>query len=344
MPRLKIILIVSEDIAIQSLPNEWDGHYIFMKPEEFYDFDYDPELHEVYPIGDKAYDIASEVINKPELGFCLELSDICNDKFVCRDTLQCMKDIPYKICDNNQIDWPEDPNIDLIAKPVGGSGSNGIHKVKHGDIVPNINENYIVELYIDDKYSRMFVDGYIFNGEIDMLCVADSIYKKDEPTVFDYFSFPSKYENTHIYDKVKQKYIEIVTELHELTKCDNQLIDIEFFIVGDTVKVMEINPRLGVNHIPMMYQVCGYCPWKTLENIYNNIKPEKTLTPKKGICLYNYLFDKEKGIYIHDTYNNHNVNIYSVLAHICHTYVYTTDESLSFEDLINMGRIEYKKI
>ena len=93
MPRQKIVLIVSNDIATSCLPDDWDGHYTLMTPEEFRNFNYDPVLHEVYPIGDKSYDTASEIINNPELGFCLKLSEICNNKFVCRNTLDCMKDI-----------------------------------------------------------------------------------------------------------------------------------------------------------------------------------------------------------------------------------------------------------
>jgi len=344
MSRTKVILIVSKDIAVTSVPKEWDGNYILMNPNDFYDFDYDPLIHEVYPIGDLAYDIAAEKINKPELGFSKELSEICNDKFRCRETLDSLKDIPYKICDNNKINWEESPNTKLIAKPVGGSGSNGIHVVKHGDTVPDIGENYIVELYIDDQYPRVFIDGYILNGEIDVLCLSESVYKKDNPTEFDYFVFPSQYNNTPMYDKIVKKYKEVVSELHDKTKCDNQIIDIEFFIVNDTVKVMEINPRIGVNHIPMFNEVCGYCPWKSLENIYNNIKPKKTLNKKKGICLYNYLFDNKKGIYLHKLNSGENIEIFTILAHICHTYIYTDSDNYSIDDLINLGRQEINKI
>ena len=342
MSRQKIVLAVSKDIVISCVPNEWEGHYVIMKPDDFYNFDYNPELHEIYPIGDRSYDVASEIINNPELGFCLKLSEICNNKFVCRQTLNCMKDIPYTICNNNIINWPEDPDTQLIAKPVGGSGSNGVHKVKHGDSVPDIGENYIVELYIDDKYTKVTMNGYIFNGEIGILCVCENIYKQDEPTKFDYFKFSKDYKNRDLYSKIKEKYISSISELHNLTGCNNQLIEIEFFIIDDKIKIMEINPRLGVNQIPLMHQICGYCPWKALENIYNNKHPEISFEPRNGIVLYNYLFDNEKGIFVNN--NIDNVNIFSVFAHICHTYISSHDENLSIEDLLDIGRNEVKRL
>ena len=144
------VIISYHDISFieKTIPSDWDS-YTVIDPHNFADFDFDPNLHELYPWGDYAYDTLAHSINIPELGFCKKLSELCNDKFVCRDTLESMKDIPYTICDNTIVNWPGDPNDKLIAKPVDGCGSNGLHIVKHGDVLPDDGNTYIIELYIE---------------------------------------------------------------------------------------------------------------------------------------------------------------------------------------------------
>ena len=103
---------------------------------------------------------------------------------------------------------------------------------------------------------RLSVDGYICNkNQIDILAIWDSIYFTNNPTKFHYLIYPSKHlKYEHI---IRKKYVEVIKELHLKTGCNNQFLNIEFFIINGKIKVMEINPRIGTNYLPI-YHITGY--------------------------------------------------------------------------------------
>ena len=87
--------------------------------------------------------------------FSKELCDLTMDKYAARCQLRSMQDMQFTISANNVVRWPFDVNDDLIAKPIKGTGSRDVVKTKHGEHLPDIGEDYIIEKYIDDGYQRV---------------------------------------------------------------------------------------------------------------------------------------------------------------------------------------------
>ena len=326
-------------IVEKSIPKEWkeEGNYCIVTSPEFLEMDYDVELDAVYPWGDIAFDTICEKIDRPDKGFSKSVSELCNNKYTCRKTLKSLDDIPFEICKDNVVNWPGDKDEKLIAKPVNGTGSRGISIVKHGDQLEAIDQDYIIEKYIDDKYPRMCVDGYLCNGEIGILCLWDNNYKKDDPTRFESLAYPCRLSDT-VQFKAIRKFRQAVKELHDLTGTDNQIFDIEFFIIDGEAKIMEINPRIGGNYLPFFERVTGYNPWKCYENIRNGKLPEKVSLGGCGVCRYNWFFDCEDSIY-EDKKGNYSVKS----AQYSHTYMFSSKRNISYKELLKKAKKVYKR-
>jgi predicted ATP-grasp superfamily ATP-dependent carboligase len=317
------------------IPKNWINKYEIIDTSSFKNIKND-YFKEIYYLSDSGYDSVSKKIDNPNYGSCHKLSKLCNNKYNCREVMTTLKDIPFKKCIDGYIKW-ENKDEKLIAKPVNGTGSKDLFIVKDGDKI-NIgkNQTYIVEKYIDDKFPKVSVDGFICGDKIDILSIWDNIYHEDEPTKLYGLSFPSKYSECQF---LKNKYIEVVKELKEKTNCNNQVIDIEFFIVNNEAYVMEINPRIGGNYLPI-YHVTGYNPFTVNESLQNNKIPEKSSKTGLGYCRYNYGIQNMK-----DNVIRRGKNIFSIYTEkYYHTYVYSYDKNEKLKNLKYFADNEFKRI
>ena len=316
------------------IPKNWINKYEIIDTSSFENIKND-YFKEIYYLSDSGYDSVSKKIDNPNYGSCHKLSKLCNNKYNCREVMTTLKDIPFKKCIDGYIKW-ENKDEKLIAKPVNGTGSKDLFIVKDGDKI-NIgkNQTYIVEKYIDDKFPKVSVDGFICGDKIDILSIWDNIYHEDEPTKLYGLSFPSKYSECKF---LKNKYIEVVKELKEKTNCNNQVIDIEFFIVNNEAYVMEINPRIGGNYLPI-YHVTGYNPFTVNESLQNNKIPEKSSKTGLGYCRYNYGIQNMK-----DNVIRRGKNIFSIYTEkYYHTYVYSYYNK-KLQNLKYIANKEFKRI
>merc|ERR1712188_108483 len=295
-------------------PKEWTDIDI-VTIEEFEQMETIPDDVEVYSISDSGYDIVSSKLNIIEQGFCNELALLCNDKYLCRTSMETLQDIEFTVCDDNIVNWPYNTDDILFAKPLGGFGSKNLSIVKHGDILPDIGDDYIIEKYIDDVHPRVDINGYLCGDEIGVLSVMDNIYDDEIGYQLKYFIYPSTFSNNQ---KLLNKYNQVVAELKEQTGCNNCIINIEFFIVDGEPIVMEINPRIGVNYLPI-FHVTGYNPWKAMEDLKRGNIPSKTEQEGVGICRYNYIWNNNSIFMIQN-----NSNTFSLITSaFSHSYNYS---------------------
>ena len=256
-----------------------------------------------------------------------ELAELTIDKFAARSQLKSMQDIPFSLSSNNIVDWPHDPNENLIAKPVHGTASRNVVKTKHGGSLPDIGEDYIIEKYIDDCYQRVSVDGYVCGDIIEILSTCDNMYYKDEPTKFHYLGHPSVFHND---EKLKEKYVEVVKELKEVTGCNNQLIDVEFFAVDGEFLTMEINPRILANSIPIYEKITGINPWIFMDGLRKGVVYEANDPPQSGVVRYNYVYGSDAS-HIHIQHDESTFS--SISERYSHTYR-TSEEGTPHADMI----------
>ena len=202
----------------------------------------------------------------------------------------------------------------------------GIQVAQHGNILPDTQENYIIEKYIDDKYPRVSVDGYICGDQIKILGVVDSVYYKDDPLKFNYLVSHSVHDSSTL----REKYMEIIKELKQVTKCDKQIIDVEFFIVEGKPIGMEINPRVFTNMIPVYTWMTGYNPWLVMEAIKKGHMPLKITAPcKTVISKYNHAYQHEPVFLQHDN------SIFTIMfCSLSHTYGFS--DNLNREQLLEV--------
>lgn len=85
----------------------------------------------------------------------------------------------------------------------------GVRTVYHGDTLPDIQDDYIIEKYIDDKYPRVSVDGYLIGDKIEILSVVDSVYYEDDPLKFNYLASHSIHDSAAL----REKYFETIKEI-----------------------------------------------------------------------------------------------------------------------------------
>ena len=282
---------------------------------------------EIYNINDPAHKAACNKIDNSLRGLCQKLSKLCHNKYRCRHTLHSMQDIPYVLCTDNQVKWPFNKNDLLIAKPCEGSRSRGVQKVMHGDTLSNPTQtHHIIEKYIDDKCPKFSVDGYICDDEIGVLAIWKNVYYEEDPMKFKYLKFPCTSLDTQV---LNEKYISVVEELNEKTGCNNQLINIELILIGNQAVVMEINPRAGVNYLPI-FHVTGYDALLVQENLLKGIPPVKTERQGYGICRYNHDFTLGDQVRYHQ--DKACFSIFNMC--ISHTYAVSYSPLIDLEALV----------
>lgn len=288
----------------RSIPPGWEAEYLHPK---YINGPLDVNNNQYFAANDDGYNTLCHYVDPTiDDSFCKALAQIANNKYKARSFLKSLKGVPFTLSTNNIVDWPFDISDDLIAKPIHGTGSRNVIKTKHGASLPSIGEDYIIEKYIDDRYQRVGVDGYVCGKKIGILCTNDNMYFPDNPIKFHYLGYPSIHQEN---PKLKQRFVEVITELVKETGCNNQIFDLEFFAVEGDFVVMEINPRILANTVPIYEEIAGINPWIFMEGLKNGVVHDRTATPLTGVVRYNYRYRPGEASEI-----EHNENTFSVIG------------------------------
>ena len=270
----------------RSIPPSWNAEYLH--PDSII-APLDTETNQYFAACDSSYTTLSELINKEDDSFSPELHQMVTNKYRARTSLKSTQGVPFTLCTNNLVEWPFDLKDKLLAKPVYGTRSRDVVITKHGETLPDIGEDYIVEKYIDDCYQRISVDGYVCGDKIGIFMTYDNVYFPDEPTKFHYLGFPSVY---HDDPKLTNRFIEVISEVKKNTGCNNQIIDIEFFAVDGEFLVMEINSRISAFGPAIYEKIAGVNPWVFMEGlkegvVHEPVSPFSTLPT--AVIRYNHM-------------------------------------------------------
>jgi len=299
-------IVTSHSLASvkRSIPPSWEAEHMHPK---FINSSLDALHNDYFAANDDGYNTLSRYIdNSEDVSFSKALCDLTNNKYKARCTLKSLKGVPFTISTNNHVDWPFDVKDDLIAKPIHGTGSRNVIKTKHGESLPDIDEDYIIEKYIDDCYQRVSVDGYVCGKQIGILTTCDNMYYSDKPTKFHYLGHPSIYQGD---PKLKQRFVEVIRELVQVTGCKNQIIDVEFFAVEGDFLVMEVNPRILANSVPIYEKIAGINPLIFMEGLKKGVVMDLTETPQIGVVRYNYRYRNGEASEI-----EHDKNTFSLIG------------------------------
>ena len=101
--------------------------------------------------------------------------------------------------------------------------------------------------------SQCTLEGYVFNGEVTVYGVVDSVRETDRSS-FSRYEYPSRLPHW-----VQEKMIEVTKKVLERIGFDNSPFNIEFFFnqTEGQVYLLEINPRISQSHAEMFEKVNG---------------------------------------------------------------------------------------
>jgi len=139
---------------------------------------------------------------------------------------------------------------------------------------------------------KVSVDGAFVQGIVTPWCIADNIYKKDNPEVFEALEVPSSLTTPEEQAKIWEVFSDVARGLHSLSggDFDRQFICIEMFVYDAThVEVMEVNIRISANQLPCFHRVMdGGCPLLAQAQMQGPTPMLKAPVPNGtfGICLY----------------------------------------------------------
>lgn len=197
-------------------------------------------------------------------------------KLLAREAIRGLDGIRYRPVYQSDAVLPGICGVDeLILKPVMGTGSASVQKVRAGD--PNpwqesrpddlLSESFklqlikqyphyrdvvgIVEEYVPPAIHKITADGWVQNGVVGRWCLTDNVYLEDEPEAFDCLNVPSVMLSEAETEACWQKFEEVVRDLADNHGMNNQFVDVELFVFSDErIEVMEINTRITANTQP----------------------------------------------------------------------------------------------
>lgn len=171
-----------------SIPKEWKASMQLVDHKDWSNLKCDYMQDEFYVCNDFGYNTIAKSNKVPiNRGFCKALSDLANDKYQARANMETMKSIQHVLCDDNIVNWPFNRSDCLFAKPVHGFAAQGtVRNARHGTVLPDIGEPYLIEKYIDDKYPRLSVDGYLCGDRIGILATCDNVYLPTQKIQYHY--------------------------------------------------------------------------------------------------------------------------------------------------------------
>lgn len=199
--------------------------------------------------------------------------EICNDKTAFLTFLQ-QHNFPYPKTYNN-ID--EINKFPIFIKPINGSSSNNTHKVnnkKELEFYLNPSKtSYILQEFIEEQ--EITVDCFVNKKGYMIACVPRKrIHIKDGKAIVS-----KTFQNTHITTLVQQ----ILKNLNYTGACN-----IQFFYDKNTLKVIELNPRLSAGGLPLTIEAGVNIPELMLLDFFDKTKNE-LLSFTQDLTMYRYL-------------------------------------------------------
>ena len=184
--------------------------------------------------------------------------NLTNNKYLARKLIPSLNTIYYYPVYSDMKNLPNEINKKMIFKPIEGGGSNGIfvfdNNITNNPYYDNkSNLIGIVEEYINPKFRKFALDGFVYNYEIYHYCISENVYHKSNPEKFDYCLTPVMNLSKSIVKLMWEKYDLILNFLIN-NGLNNQFCDIEVFLIDEKeikIEIMEINCRTFTNQLPI---------------------------------------------------------------------------------------------
>lgn len=126
--------------------------------------------------------------------------------------------------------------------------------------------------------SMCTVEGYVYQGDIHIYGIVDSIREADRSS-FSRYEYPS-----NLPARVTERMVEVSHKIIEQIGYDNGTFNIEFFYnqTEDSLSLLEINPRLSQSHAYLFQHVHGISHHQIMIDLALGNRPDYPFEPQKN--------------------------------------------------------------
>lgn len=150
-----------------------------------------------------------------------------------------------------------DRNLTIIRDKIGRFAEPFNHILEQAELPPEIasidGDHCIAEAIISSG-KQCTLEGYVYNGEVRVYGIVDSIREGKHRSCFARYQYPS-----HIPQPIKERMIEATRKVLHHLGYNNSPFNAEFYWSNDDNKIslLEINTRISKSHCPLFKMVDG---------------------------------------------------------------------------------------
>lgn len=139
------------------------------------------------------------------------------------------------------------------------------------DDIAAIDGNHCIVEAIISKGRQCTLEGYVYNGEVEVYGVVDSIREGKHHSSFSRYQYPST-----IPQHVQQKMYLVTERFFKYIEFDNGPFNIEYYWESDNdnIWLLEINTRISKSHCPLFFNVDGATHHKVMVELAVGQKPD----------------------------------------------------------------------
>lgn len=131
--------------------------------------------------------------------------------------------------------------------------------------------NYAVAEELVSAKRQFTLEGYVWQGDVEIYGVVDSIRVGEHRSSFSRYQYPAR-----LPDRILEKSTEMTVKLLDAFGYDGSAFNIEFFWNPDTdaLRILEVNPRISKSHSPLFKMVDGVSHHKVAIDLSLGEKPD----------------------------------------------------------------------
>ena len=167
-----------------------------------------------------------------------------------------------------------DEHLDEIRQKIGLMGDSFNEFLSHVDLPEQVREvdgNHCIAEEIIASGGQCTLEGYSWNGKVDILGIVDSVRSGKHRSSFTRYQYPSKLPR-----RVQARIIETSSKVMRHLGYDGAAFNIEYFWNADSgrLSLLEINARISKSHSPLFLMVDGATNQKAIVDLALGRKPD----------------------------------------------------------------------
>ncbi|WP_372985651.1 acetyl-CoA carboxylase biotin carboxylase subunit family protein [Marinobacter sp.] len=175
----------------------------------------------------------------------------------------------FKVRNDSELDHAIQRIRDGIAR-YGNPFNYVLQFAQLPDKVARIHGNWCLAEQIISKGRQCTLEGYVYDGEVTVYGIVDSIREGKHRSSFSRYQYPSS-----IPRRVQQQMISVIDRFLRHIDFDNGPFNAEFYwSSSDRISLLEVNTRISKSHCPLFQKVDGHAHHKVMVELALGEKPD----------------------------------------------------------------------